>query len=115
MANAVMRIPQTAIIAADKLSKYLLIPRPWDDKSKYLAQAGFHLAEPHHLEGAIRGMIGQYDAVENGSNDYGTFYRVAGELVGPTGVSLPVVLIWLQWKMDSTFHFVTLKPTREQA
>jgi hypothetical protein len=109
----VLRIPSTAIIPAEKLSKYLLVHRPWDVKSKYLAQAGFRLTEPHHLDQSIRHMIDQYDAVEDGSNDYGTFYRVIGELSGPTGSALPVVLIWLQWKIDGAFHFVTLKPNRE--
>jgi hypothetical protein len=86
-----MQIPSTAIIPADKLSKYLLVHRPWDDKSGYLARAGFRLTEPHQLDNAIRRMIVLYEAVEDGTNDYGTFYRVAGELLGPTGVSLPVV------------------------
>jgi hypothetical protein len=112
MANTVMRIPSTSIIPPEKLSKYLLVHRPWDDKSRYLAKAGFRLAEPQHLNDAIRSMINQYDAVEDGSNDYGTFYRVVGELAGPAGISLPVVLIWLQWKIDDSFHFVTLKPNR---
>ena len=84
--------------------------RFWDDKSKFLAQAGFELGEPDLLEDAIRRAAATFEAVEDGANDYGTFFRVEGELVGPNGRSLQVALIWLQWKLDGTFHFVTLKP-----
>ena len=38
-----MRIPADAVSAAEKLTGYLLLPRPWDDKAKFLAQAGFDL------------------------------------------------------------------------
>lgn len=107
-----MRIPSDAHIAIEKLTQYLLLKRPWDDKSGYLAQAGFALSNPLALESAIRFLTAQSEAVEDGSNDYGTFYRIVGELAGPNGRSLPVVLIWLEWKLDGTFHFVTLKPLK---
>ena len=107
-----MRIPADATIPLEKLTRYLLFPRPWDDKSQFLAQAGFLIDDPAKLEDALRHAAASYDAVEDGSNEYGTFYRVEGELTGPNGRSLLVVLIWLQWKLDGTFHFVTLKPSR---
>jgi hypothetical protein len=95
-----------------ELTLYLLQPRPWDDKSKFLAQAGFSLHAPSILEDAIRRTAAYFDAVEDGNNEYGTFFRVEGLLQGPIGRSLHVALIWLQWKSDGTFHFVTLKPLR---
>jgi hypothetical protein len=105
-----MRIPPDAIIPPEKLTRYLLVPRPWDDKSRFLAQAGFSLRDPTSLENAVRQTAGQFEAFEDGTNDYGTFFRTEGELIGPNGRTLQVVLIWLQWKLDGTFHFVTLKP-----
>ena len=36
-----MIIPSDAIIADEKITHYLLVPREQDDKSKFLAQAGF--------------------------------------------------------------------------
>jgi hypothetical protein len=107
-----MRIPSNAIIPRDKLTRYLLISRPWDDKSRFLAQAGFFLSNPDMLERAIREMVANNDATEDGDNEYGTFFRVEGDLNGPNGRTLFVVLIWLQWKVDGTFHFVTLKPRK---
>jgi hypothetical protein len=107
-----MRIPADAIIPREKLTRYLLVPRPWDDKSRFLGQAGFSLTDPDTLDEAIRRVAANFDAVEDGTNYYGTFFRVEGDLDGPNGRTLHVVLIWLQWKLDGTFHFVTLKPRR---
>jgi Domain of unknown function (DUF6883) len=107
-----MRIPADAIISPEKITRYLLVPRAWDDKSQFLARAGFAGDDPDKLELAIRRLTGISEAADDGENEYGTFYRIVGELDGPNGVSLPVVLIWLQWKSDGTFHFVTLKPDR---
>jgi hypothetical protein len=107
-----MRIPAEAVIPREKLSRYLLVHREWDDKSQFLARVGFTNDRPTELDSAIRRVAAENDAVDDGTNEYGTFFRVAGELVGPTGGTLPVILIWLQWKLDGTFHFVTLKPIK---
>jgi hypothetical protein len=55
-------------------------------------------------------MTSKFEGIEDGMNDYGTFYRIEGDLTGPNGRTLKVVLVWLQWKLDGTFHFITLKP-----
>src|SRR5689334_17941191 len=109
-----MRIPGDAIIPREKLTRYLLVPRPWDDKSRFLAQAGFVISDPDALDRAIRTVAETSDPQVDGVNEYGTFYRLEGELTGPNGRSLSVILIWLQWKLDGTFHFVTLKPRKSQ-
>jgi hypothetical protein len=88
----------------------LLVRRPWDDKAQFLAQGGFSLDDPMALEDVIRRMVETFDATDDGQNEYGTFFRVEGELIGSNGRSLSVVLIWLQWSIDGAFHFVTLKP-----
>ena len=106
-----MKIPSSAIIPDEKLTKYLLVPRPWDDKSKYLGRAGFRLDQPGLLRDAIRELADRQEATEDGFNEYGTYWRVEGDLVGPNG-RLPVVRIWLQWNIDGTVHFVTLKPRK---
>jgi hypothetical protein len=108
-----MKIPDEAIIPVEKLTAYLLVTRPRDDKSRFLAQAGFHQNDPDALLVALRRLAAAVEAVEDGVNEYGTFYRVEGELTGPTGHSLRVVTIWLRWSLDGSMHFVTLKPLRE--
>ena len=106
-----MRIPSDAIIDETKFTDYLLVQRPWDDKSSYLRRAGFELENWPDLRAAIRRLSGAVDAIEDGSNEYGTFYRVEGTLEGPTG-HLPVVCIWMKRAIDGRFHFVTLKPSK---
>jgi hypothetical protein len=57
-----LRIPADAIIPMEKLTSYpmekltsyLLVHREWDDKSKFLAQAGFTRENPHLLLTSIR-------------------------------------------------------------
>lgn len=106
-----MRIPPDAIIDEAKFTHYLLVPRPWDDKSGYLAQAGFELESWTDLLAAVRRLADTVDAVEDRTDDYGTFYRVNGMIEGPTG-TLSVVCIWMQQSVDGAFRFVTLKPAK---
>lgn len=106
-----MKIPSDALIAPQKLTRYLLAPRPKNDKSRFLARAGFTLANPHALEAAIRQIISDNEAIFERENEYGAFYQVRGELQGPGGI-LTVVTIWLLQDVNGEFRFVTLKPAR---
>jgi hypothetical protein len=108
-----VRIPDDAVTPEEKLAQYLLVPRPWDDKARFLAQAGFVRQDPNRLRQATRALVSSCPASEDGSNEYGVFLRAEGELIGPNGRSLPVVTIWLRWHADGSVHFVTLKPQRE--
>lgn len=109
MAN--VRIPDDAIISEEKLVRYLLAPRRKNDKSGFLAQAGFTAANPDRLEQAIRQLIAGNEAIPDRQNEYGAFYRVEGVLVGPEGVLLAVT-IWIQQTFEDRYRFVTLKPAR---
>ncbi|MBP0009937.1 MULTISPECIES: DUF6883 domain-containing protein [unclassified Roseofilum] len=108
-----MKIPNSegVIIAYAKLTEYLLVYQEQNDKSKFLAQAGFTQDNPEELLLSILQLIQTYDAVEDRQNEYGTFYQVEGDLQGPTK-SLAVITIWLQPAIDGKFQFVTLKPKR---
>lgn len=108
-----MKIPADAIIPNEKLSRYLLVPREQDDKSKFLAQAGFTQANPEILKAAIRLLADSVEAIADRNNEYGTFYRVEGELIGINGLTLSVVTIWLQRTIDNKFQFITLVPRKE--
>lgn len=109
-----MKIPSDAVIADDKLTEYLLVPKPRNDKSQYLAQADFTQQNPQVLRKAIRLLVRQQEAFPQRSNEYGTFYDVPGDLIGPTGIHLPVVTISLHRRSDDIFQFVTLKPLRRR-
>lgn len=107
-----MKIPNDAVIPEEKLTRYLLVPRLKDDKSKYLDQAGFTQANPEELLTAIRQLIATNEAVEDNINEYGVFYLVEGNLQGINNRNLAVVTVWLQSKYDGSFRFITLKPKK---
>ncbi|NJO40031.1 MAG: hypothetical protein HC769_09995 [Cyanobacteria bacterium CRU_2_1] len=108
-----MRIPVGADIPQEKLTHYLLLPKARNDKSKFLAQAGFTQEHPDALRLAIVSLTQSTETVEDGNNEYGVFYRIEGTLQGINGRNLAVIIIWIRWDVDNSFHFVTLKPQRE--
>jgi hypothetical protein len=108
-----VKVPADAIVPDDKLTCYLLVYKARNDKSKFLAQAGFTQENPETLRAAIQGIVESGEAVEDRTNEYGTFYQVEGELIGNNGVNLSVTTIWLQRQIDRKFQFVTLKPGKE--
>ncbi len=108
-----MRTPEDLIIPDAKITRYLLVQKAQNDKSKFLAQAGFTQENPEILKAAIQSQAVATEAIEERSNEYGTFYQVEGELVGANAVSLSVVTVWLQGQIDGNFQFVTLKLLKE--
>jgi hypothetical protein len=105
-----VKIPENLIIPEDKITRYLLVQKARNDKSKFLAQAGFTQHNPEDLGNAIRIQALSEEAVADKSNEYGTFYQVEGDLIGVNGVNLSVVTIWLQRATNGKFQFITLKP-----
>lgn len=105
-----MRIPEDLIIPDSKITQYLLVLKARNDKSSFLAQAGFTQENPEALRLAIQRQAMNKEAIEEKNNEYGTFYQVEGELIGVNGVSLSVITVWLQRQIDGKFQFVTLKP-----
>lgn len=105
-----MKIPEDVIIPRDKVTAYLLMPQPKNDKSAFLAQAGFTQENPDALEAAIRHLIRDNDAVQDRENEYGGFYRVSGVLYGVTN-NLDVVTVWIYSAKDGSYRFITLKPS----
>ena len=106
-----MKLQGDILIPDAKLTQYLLIYRDQNDKSKFLVQAGFTQDNPNRLKAALLELIQTYDAVEDRSNKYGTFYRVEGNLLGISG-NLAVVTIWLKRAHDKIIQFITLKPQK---
>jgi hypothetical protein len=107
-----MKIPEDAIIPESKLTKYLLIFKQRNDKSQYLAQGGFFLENWQSLNSAIKDLIHTNEAIQDITDEYGTYYQVNGILQGINQTKLPVITIWIQRKADQKFYFVTLKPNR---
>jgi hypothetical protein len=107
-----VRIPEDLIIPDAKITGYLLVPKPRNDKSKFLAQAGFTQENSEALKLAIQTQALSTEAVEEKNNEYGTFYQVEADLIGINGTILSVITVWLERQIDGKFQFVTLKPSK---
>jgi hypothetical protein len=101
-------------VPPEKLTHYLLMPRAKGDKSQYLALAGFTLRNASALQKALLDIAATEDATEDRQSDWGTTYRVEGELAGPNGKFLPVVTIWMAVPVVNRTRFVTLFPPRKE-
>jgi hypothetical protein len=64
-----MKIPADGIIPDSKITRYLLVLREQDDKSKFLAQAGFTQDNPEKLTSALRQLADAVEAVEDTTNE----------------------------------------------
>jgi len=104
-----MKLEGEIIIPEAKLTQYLLVSRKENDKSQFLAQAGFTQTNPDQLRQAIILLIQTCDAVSDRQNKYGKYYRVEGPLIGPSS-KLAVVTVWIERTTDGKIQFVTLKP-----
>ena len=107
-----MILTEQMIIPLDKLTNYLLIPQKQNDKSKYLAMAGFTQENPLDLFNAIQELAQNFELIEDVTNEYGTFYRIEGTLRGVNQFDLEVVTILLKQIIDEKYHFITLKPKK---
>ena len=108
-----MKLPSDLVIAPEKLTQYLLVRRPRNDKSGFLARAGYDLSNWKTLEADIRTLAQAADAEPAGSNPFGDFYLVRGELRGPNAAILKVRTVWIRLAERVEVRFVTLVPDEE--
>lgn len=107
-----MRLPADAIIAQEKLTEYLLLRRPEDDKSAFLALAGYSLDNAGRLMADIREQLVPLEAELIETTEYGAKFSLASALTGPNGRALRVVTIWMTESATGQTKFVTLYPDK---
>jgi hypothetical protein len=107
-----MRLPSDTLIARRKISHYLLVSRPEDDKSAFLARAGYVLETADRLLADLRTQLLPLDAKLLEFDEYGTKYEIQGKLKGPNGQTVRVVSIWMIEHFDGKAKFVTLYPDK---
>lgn len=100
--------PNVAISEA-KLTKYLLIRQPKNDKSGFLAQAGYTLDNWQRLEQDLRRLL-LNEATLNKKSSFGETYEIKGVLIGSNGVNLQVATYWIIDSLTNETRFVTLLP-----
>ena len=87
-----MKLPVDTIIARAKLAEYLLQFRREDDKSLFLARAGYTADNWQELERDLREQILPLEAIQferTRYGDYGDKYEIRGTLTGSNCKSSP--------------------------
>jgi hypothetical protein len=107
-----MKLPADAIIAREKLTRYLLVRQTRGDKSAFLARAGYTLETADQLLQDLRTQLMPRDATPLHSTVFGDFYQIRGPVTGPSGVTLNVRSIWMQEKLSGATKFITLVPEK---
>lgn len=108
-----MKLPENAAITREKITDYLLKWQPDNDKSRFLARAGY---SPDNWEQLLEDILTQILPVEAElvrKTSYGDLFRIRGKLLGPNGVSLRVITIWMMERASRETKFITLFPDKE--
>ena len=87
--------------------------RARNDKSGFLARAGYNASNWRALEQDLRKLIQMRDAELAGQNEFGEFLVVRGQLLGPNNSSLNVKTVWIQLSETNETRFVTLVPDED--
>ena len=107
-----MKLPATTVIASEKIQNYLLATKVRNDKSKWLAEAGYYHGNWQTLENDLRQQILTLDAVLTETNQYGHMYEIIGELTGPNGKTLSIRSYWMNEVDTHVFKFITMFPNK---
>lgn len=107
-----MKIPLCLTIQDRKLTHYLLVYQAKDDKSEFLARAGYTLQNWYLLKRDILSAVEGADIMEMLSTDWGTRFKVRTQWNGLNGQCLRVIIVWQQDEGSDTLRFVTLYPDK---
>jgi len=108
-----MKLPSHVVIAEEKLTGYLLAWRARNDKSGYLAQAGYESSNWQILQADLRRLAATADAEAERTTPFGEILSARGSLHGPNGVILTVKTVWIRLAETGEVRFVTLFPDAE--
>ena len=105
-----MKLPPDSDIQMRKLTHYLLVPQVESDKSAWLARGGYTQLNAQRLIEDIRSQLLTLEATPSRSTSFGEAFEICGDLLGPSGVPIPVRTIWLKDALSGLTRFVTLVP-----
>jgi len=108
-----MNLPPNAIISERKIKDYLLSYRKRNDKSMWLAKAGYNTGNWKRLELDMRQQLLSLEAVLIEENQYGIVYEIIGILEGPNSNRLHVRSIWMKEYVTELTKFITMYPYKD--
>lgn len=107
-----MKMPSGLVIQERKLTDYLLVYQDEDDKSDFLARAGYRLQNWHQLKQDILKAVEGAEVEGVVSTDWGTRFRVKSRWEGLNGRVLRVVTVWQQDEGSNVIRLLTLYPDK---
>ena len=107
-----MKLPGDTPIPQSKLTQYLLVVKRRNDKSKWLAQAGYTIENWQLLEADLRSQILSLEATVVENTQYGQMYEIYGNLTGPNGNTIATVTIWMTEVSTEITKFITMYPDK---
>lgn len=107
-----MKLPKNTLIAYEKLTCYLLVFKKRNDKSQWLAEAGYSVKNWERLENDLRKQILSLDAEPSELTIYGQIYEIIGTLTGPNGKSIAAHTIWMTETATKITKFITMYPDK---
>jgi len=105
-----MKLEPPFLLAESKLTNYLLIPLPKDDKSNYLRLAGYEIDNWPVLKDDLMKLVETEDALLERATVFGDTFSIIGNLTGPNGRLLLVKAIWMKENKTGFTKFITLYP-----
>ena len=100
------KLSLNSVIPSAKLTNYLLIRLPKDDKSQFLDRGGYSIENWQQLDRDLRSQILPLEAEQIENTRYGQKYMIRGSLTGPNGRILQVKTVWIVTLSET--RFVTL-------
>ena len=110
-----MKLPRDTVMAREKPTKYLLVPQPRGDKSRFLRRGGYILENVETLERDLYALASMAEAIAGEIIEHGQYYIAFGEFAGPSGVSLKVKTIWMTEHLSDVTKFITLIPQKKRS
>jgi len=108
-----LKLPDDSIISPEKITEYLLKWQPDNDKSQFLARAGYSSGNWQRLLEDIRTQILAIEAELIRKTAYGDLFRIRGKLLGPNRVSIRIITVWMAEYASRQTKFITLFPDKE--
>jgi hypothetical protein len=109
-----MKVPNAdrAIIAADKLSSYLLnvSHKRGGSKARLLLSVGYCSDNPQSLESDLRAQHLSLDVAGTHGNAYGVVYEIEGLIKTPSGRSIRFCSVWQIDTGSDVPRFITMYP-----
>ena len=109
-----MKLPPNTLIASEKLTKYLLVFQAKDDKSRWLAGAGYRMDNWMQLAHDLRNQLLPLEAELVEETRFGAMYEICGSRTGPNGKTLHLRSYWMRESEPRETKFITMFPDKER-